>query len=196
LVLASSVACPRSEEGGSRFAARLTKPVKTAQLYDVLASILSRRAAAAAEKPAQPPSALEAENRARLRILLAEDNPINQKVAIKMIDKLGYRADAVANGKEVLEALEKIPYDVILMDCQMPVMDGYQTARRIRMQEWQDENEPIRIIAMTANAMQGDRERCIESGMDDYLGKPVRIGELQEALARCRPLHPEPAATV
>jgi CheY-like chemotaxis protein len=122
----------------------------------------------------------------RLRVLLAEDNPINQKVAIRMLEKIGYRADTVANGLEVLQALRQIPYDVILMDCQMPEMDGYEATRQIRLLEQEEHRCPVRIIAMTANAMQGDRELCLAAGMDDYLGKPVRTHELQEALERCR----------
>ena len=104
--------------------------------------------------------------------------------------KLGYRADAVANGTEVLEALRRIPYDVILMDCQMPELDGYETTRRIRQLEQErvkpfDWKAPIHIIAMTANAMQGDREKCLTAGMNDYLSKPVRQKELKVALERC-----------
>jgi len=103
--------------------------------------------------------------------------------------KLGYRADAVANGAEVLEALRQIHYDVVLMDCQMPELDGYETTRRIRNFEQErlapfDWKMPLHVIAMTANAMEGDREKCLMAGMNDYLGKPVRLDELQAALAR------------
>ncbi len=123
------------------------------------------------------------------RILLAEDNPVNQQVALGLLETLGYGADAVANGVQVLEALSRIRYDVVLMDCQMPELDGYETTRRIRQLELEgaaplDRTKPVYIIAMTANAMKGDCEKCLASGMNDYLSKPVLQDELQVALER------------
>jgi CheY-like chemotaxis protein len=114
-----------------------------------------------------------------LRILLAEDNIINQKVILRMLNKLGYRADVSANGLEVLAALERQPYDVVLMDVQMPEMDGIEAAKKIH-EKW---SARPRIIAITAYALQGDREKCIAAGMDDYITKPVKIEELQAVLA-------------
>jgi CheY-like chemotaxis protein/HPt (histidine-containing phosphotransfer) domain-containing protein len=124
-----------------------------------------------------------------LRILLAEDNTVNQQVALGLLQRLGYRADAVADGTEVLEALRRIRYDVVLMDCHMPQLDGYETTRRIRQLEQErtppfDWKAPIHVIAITANAMEGDREKCLTAGMNDYLSKPVRRNELKAALDR------------
>jgi CheY-like chemotaxis protein len=124
---------------------------------------------------------------AKIRILLAEDNKINQMVAMAQLNKLGYTAEAVTNGLEVVKALEQVSYDVILMDCQMPEMDGYETTRTIRKLEqaldgpchWK---APIYIIAITAHAMPGEREKCLAAGMDDYLTKPVRTPDLKAVL--------------
>jgi CheY-like chemotaxis protein/HPt (histidine-containing phosphotransfer) domain-containing protein len=163
----------------------LVKPVKQSRLFDCLAEVMGRGekedGAQAEQTPAPLPPALVA--RHAERVLLAEDNMINQKIALRQLAKLGYPADAVADGQEVLEALERIPYNIILMDCQMPDLDGYEATRRIRRRY----SRPIHIIAMTANAMHGDREKCLAAGMDDYLTKPVRPEELAAALARWRP---------
>jgi two-component system, sensor histidine kinase and response regulator len=174
--------------------AYLVKPVKQSRLFDCLASAIGKPVAEnAALKPAHPATAalglkpsLPLE---KVRILLAEDNIVNQEVALGQLRKLRYRADTVANGLEVLEALQLVSYDIILMDCQMPEMDGYEATRAIRNREKSSDQScswksPVYIIAMTANAMQGESEKCFAVGMDDYLSKPVRISELQTALER------------
>jgi two-component system sensor histidine kinase/response regulator len=120
----------------------------------------------------------------RYRILLAEDNIVNQKVAGKLLDKLGCRVDMAANGKEAVEMWEKLPYDLILMDCQMPEMNGLEATQAIREREDQDKRSRIPIVAMTASAMQGDRDLCLAAGMDDYLSKPVKSTDLQSLLER------------
>jgi CheY-like chemotaxis protein len=172
--------------------AYLVKPVKQSRLFDCLISVLGRSAAehvfAGPSKDAPPPAEFEELARIRrARILLAEDNIVNQKVALAQLRGLGFSADAVANGNEVLSSLKQVPYDIILMDCQMPEMDGYEATRLIRQAERSSRASwpvPVRIVAMTANAMAGDREKCIAAGMDDYLSKPVRKSDLQAALLR------------
>jgi CheY-like chemotaxis protein len=121
-----------------------------------------------------------------LRILLAEDNSVDQEVALGLLGKMGYRADVVSDGLEVLEALEQQPYDVILMDVRMPELDGLEATRCIR-ERWFARRQP-KIIAMAASAMQADRELCLEAGVDDYISKPVRMEGLADVLSKCRPL--------
>ena len=126
-----------------------------------------------------------------MHILLAEDNPVNQKVALRMLERMGYTANVANNGVEALAALEQQQYDVILMDMQMPEMDGLEATRRI-VATYPEGERPY-IIALTANAMQGDRERCMEAGMNDYISKPIRIEDLQKAFERC-PIRVAPEA--
>jgi CheY-like chemotaxis protein len=115
-----------------------------------------------------------------LRILLAEDNVVNQKLALRLLQQMGYRADVASNGIEAIECIERQPYDVVLMDVQMPEMDGLEASRRI-VARWPNGERP-RIVAMTANAMAGDREECFAAGMDDYVTKPIRVEALVQAL--------------
>jgi CheY-like chemotaxis protein/HPt (histidine-containing phosphotransfer) domain-containing protein len=167
---------------GSDFAAWLTKPVKSSSLYNALVGIFGAQPRVIRPVAATGQFDAELAERVPLRMLLAEDNAINQKVALQLLRKMGYRADVAGNGLEVLEALDRQPYDVVLMDMQMPEMDGLAATRRIR--EVLTDLERPYIVAMTANTMQGDREACLEAGMDDYVGKPIRVGELQAALER------------
>lgn len=162
----------------------LSKPVRQSQFQDVLAKVLQMPwipERPARSNLAQFDSAIAQHH--PLRILLAEDNVVNQKVALHLLQQLGYRADVAGNGLEVLEALQRQAYDVVLMDVQMPEMDGLTTTRRI-CQEWSPETRPY-IIAMTANAMQGDRELCQAAGMNDYVSKPIRVEALVKALQNC-----------
>ncbi|MBV9619144.1 MAG: response regulator, partial [Verrucomicrobia bacterium] len=178
----------------------LVKPVKQSLLFDSLATVVGTRAVGSivrAKKVSAPANSLATVPQ-KLRILLAEDNVVNQQVALGLLQKLGYCAEVVADGTEVLEALKSIRYDVVLMDCQMPQLDGYETTRRIRQLEQQrnaplDWKTPIHIIAMTAHAMEGDREKCLTAGMNDYLSKPVRRNELKAALDRRSEIQPIPA---
>jgi CheY-like chemotaxis protein len=117
-----------------------------------------------------------------MRVLLAEDNAINSRVAMRMLEKLGYRVDLASNGKEAVDMLEMLPYDLILMDCQMPTMDGFEATRKIR--RCQGERGRVPIIAVTANSMEGDKDRCLQAGMDDYIAKPIQVERLREILER------------
>ncbi|MFQ5583420.1 MAG: response regulator, partial [Calditrichia bacterium] len=169
------------------FAAYLTKPVKQSQLFNCLLTVLGRKADIPVSQNRIITRHSLAENQKhKIRILLAEDNIINQKVALKMLQKLGFRADAVANGAEAVKALETVPYDLVLMDVQMPEMDGFEATKRIRNSDEQSKiKDPgIPIIAMTAHAMKGDRERCLAAGMNDYISKPIQVEELEEAVSR------------
>jgi PAS domain S-box-containing protein len=155
--------------------AYLTKPIKPSRLYEVLASIISGMT-----QKSTPEAAINEEARTgALRILLAEDNASSQKVALQMLKKLGYRADVAANGIEALQALERQHYDVVLMDLKMPEMDGLEATKLIR-QRWP--NNGPKIIAITAYALEGDREKCLEAGMNDYVAKPIQKEDLARAL--------------
>jgi CheY-like chemotaxis protein/anti-sigma regulatory factor (Ser/Thr protein kinase) len=175
----------RREAGGDHgeFAGYLSKPLKPSHLLDLLMSVLAaqpaRRRAPAAARPALDGKMAE---RLPLQILLAEDNVVNQKLALRLLGQLGYQADVAGNGLEVIAALERQRYDVVLMDVQMPELDGLDATRQI-CARWPRADRP-RIIAMTANAMQGDRDLCLAAGMDDYISKPIRTEELVVALGR------------
>jgi CheY-like chemotaxis protein len=159
------------------FAVFLTKPVKQSSLYNAIVSALTHTDAKREQVSSDHQFDSTLAGRIPLRILLAEDNMVNQKLGLKILERMGYRADIAANGLEVIESLKRQPYDLILMDVQMPEMDGLEATRQIRAK-----GSTVHIIAMTANAMQGDREVCLAAGMNDYVSKPIQVKELQTAI--------------
>ncbi|MGZ9165272.1 MAG: response regulator, partial [Anaerolineales bacterium] len=163
------------------FSAYLTKPLKPSALYDALAGIFARSLVTPRPEPVKAAMDKEMGRNHPLRILLAEDNQVNQKLASRILEQMGYRTDIASNGLEAVESIERQIYDVILMDVQMPEMDGLDATRNIR--KLAHVTQPY-IIAMTANAMEGDREMCIAAGMNDYVSKPIRVNELVEALMK------------
>jgi len=176
----------------------LVKPIRQSRLRECLIDAMSASGAVTAQS-ADPETAPASPTVSRaaargVRVLLAEDNVVNQRVALKQLKKLGFSADSVTNGNEVLSALQRVPYDIIIMDCQMPEMDGYEVTRRIRQSGSESyihlKSAPY-IIALTANAMHGDRERCLAIGMNDYLTKPLHMHELEAVLQRAL-LHIQP----
>jgi CheY-like chemotaxis protein len=179
------------------FAEVLHKPLKPSQLHDALLRLFSQ----GEDRPARLLQHVDAQStfdehlgqRHPLRILLAEDNTVNQKVALRMLERLGYGADVAADGEEALAALHRQPYDVVLMDVQMPVLNGLEATQRI-VETWPEAKRPY-IIAMTAEALEGDRERCLAAGMNDYIAKPVRMEDLARALDRCPGAQAKPPST-
>jgi CheY-like chemotaxis protein len=190
LVLLTSMGVHRDDPEVARatFASCLTKPIKPNQLYEVLVRAIS---GAKPAKKAAPASKLDPALAARLplRVLLCDDNVVNQKVALRLLQQMGYRADLAANGNEALAAMDKQPYDLVFMDVMMPEMDGLQATAIIRERQRQKAQHPhykasVIVVAMTANAMQGDREKCIAAGMDDYIAKPVRPEDMRAIVER------------
>ncbi|MFT5482807.1 MAG: GAF domain-containing protein/DNA-binding response OmpR family regulator [Halieaceae bacterium] len=184
LILFSSLGLRAPEAQNDVFAAYLSKPLRQSQLFDTLVTVFAPKEAdpetlVAPVSPSSKPKLAEVHP---LRILLAEDNVVNQKLALRLLERMGYRADLASNGVEAVESVMRQTYDVVLMDVQMPEMDGLEASRRITKDKAPDQRP--RIIAMTANAMQGDREMCLAAGMHDYVAKPIRVPILIEALKR------------
>jgi CheY-like chemotaxis protein len=193
LILSSSSSTSQREMLGdlenNPFDAFLTKPTKSDQLKEVLASLLGATPAARGRRESYAIDTTLAAQRP-LCILLAEDNVVNQKVAVRLLERMGYRPDVASNGLEVLEAVHRQHYDVVLMDVQMPELDGLEASRRI-ISEFDALKRP-RLVALTANALQGDKQVCLEAGMDDYLAKPLDLVLLRDALLRCVSQHSAP----
>ncbi len=158
------------------------KPIRPAQVFDALVRAVENKPRTDKKSPVTSEFDNTMAGRLPLRLMLADDNIINQKVGVKMLQRLGYRPEVAANGVEALKLLEQQPFDIIFLDVQMPEMDGFEAARRIHAQ-WPDPRRP-RLVAMTGNALKGDREKCLSAGMDDYVAKPVRINELQAVIER------------
>ena len=184
LVLFSSLGRREAGDTDGLFDAYLGKPLRQSHLFEALIGLLGDATQRPVSTGPRAATALDPGMAARhpLRILLAEDNVVNQKLALRLLQQMGYRADLASNGVEAIESIERQPYDVVLMDVQMPEMDGLEAARRIT-QRWPADARP-RIVAMTANAMQGDREACLAAGMDDYITKPIRVEQLIASLTR------------
>jgi CheY-like chemotaxis protein len=180
LLLGSTGEAP-SEADRALFTARLLKPVRQSTLFDQLAGLFGVAYRSGADKSASA-RALAVPEPQSVRVLVAEDNSVNQKVALRFLDRLGYSADVVGNGAEAVEACLRQAYDIVLMDVQMPEMDGFEATREIRKHL----ASGPRIIAVTANALEGDEQRCLDAGMDDYIRKPMELKELSAALSRAR----------
>src|SRR6266851_5778633 len=172
----------RSEQPVSGVDVELVKPVRPSQLFDVLQTLLASRPAPSKRRINREGSGPPGARHRWARILIVEDNAANLKVAVRMVERLGYRADVAGNGSEALYVLGQVRYDAVLMDCQMPEMDGYEATREIRRGE--DGGRHLPIIAMTASAMAGYRERCLAAGMDDYISKPVKLHIVAAVLER------------
>jgi CheY-like chemotaxis protein len=206
LVLLTSVGirgqAKQAKEAG--ISAYLTKPVHRAQLYECLATVINLPSSSVANGPQDEPSnrhhevlltqhvLKEAAVARKIRILVAEDNVVNQKVAVCQLEKLGYRVDVAANGAEAIEAVGRVDYALVLMDCQMPELDGLEATAVIRKEERAQNRRRIPIIALTANAMTGDHQKCLDAEMDDFLSKPVKKEDLTAMLQKWIILKPAP----
>jgi len=190
IVMLSSIGQYQEVDQSGIIAASLSKPVRQSHLFNTLASAWAKRQggeSSGSQRPKQNAAhrktAVTAEFAAyNSRILVVEDNVVNQTVARRILENLGLRTDVAANGREAVEMSALVPYDLVLMDCQMPEMDGYEATSEIRRREGSSHH--VAVIAMTADAWAGSRERCLAAGMDDFISKPVKVNELSEALRR------------
>ena len=182
LIILTSIKREKTRSSDARISAFLNKPIKTSNLFNVLMGIIDTASVPQAKEKKTAKINGNIAERHPLRILLAEDNVINQKVALKLLSKLGYQADLAGNGLEVIEALDRQTYDLVLMDIQMPEMDGDEATRQIRA-KWSQDRQP-HIVAMTAHALEGDREKYIARGMNDYVSKPIKVDSLIAALKK------------
>jgi len=180
VILSSAMRRDAGAEAG--ISAILSKPVKQSQLFDTLLALLAGKDRKVRGEDHRRGEFIDLNHQHPLHLLLAEDNPINQKLALRILARLGYRADVANDGNEVLQALGRQRYDVVLMDVHMPEMDGLEASRRIR-RTMPQELQPY-IIAMTANAMEGARDECLSAGMNDYVSKPIRVNDLISALRK------------
>jgi CheY-like chemotaxis protein len=202
LVLMTSMAqrghATRSERAG--ISGYLNKPVRQSQLYDCLRTVMgpasqaSPQEAPRASRLVTARSLKEAKDLRRPRVLLAEDNQTNQMTAVRMLEMLGYQVDVAVNGIEAVDACRDVDYGIVLMDNQMPEMDGLTATREVRKLELARGKPPVPIIALTAEAMQGDRQKCLAAGMSDYLSKPFKVVQLNEMLERWGQVSPSAGA--
>jgi CheY-like chemotaxis protein len=196
--LSSSARQLREEHGELGLSAYITKPIKPSQLYDVIIGVFDTDKSGIEKAEEETGASLRkpvtvTDSPLPLRLLVAEDNSVNLKVALRMLQRLGYRADVAGNGLEAVKAVQRQEYDVVFMDVQMPEMDGYEATAQIRRTEGTSRHTTI--IAMTANALHGDRERCLVAGMDGYIAKPIRQNDLVSVL-KPNPSKIEPAETI
>jgi two-component system sensor histidine kinase/response regulator len=200
LVMLSSVGAPSRNSLTGLFVGYLVKPVRQSQLYDTLARAWATNSGARPAPTASPettrakPNSAQAASFRHVRALVVDDNAVNQKVARMMLERLGCRVEVAADGQEAIEMIELLPFDVVFMDCQMPVLDGFAATTEIRRREAGSRH--VNIVAMTARALQGDRERCLQAGMDDYLSKPVQAAALERVLDRWAPCATPPSQVV
>jgi CheY-like chemotaxis protein len=168
--------------------AYLTKPVRESHLFDCLRTAMGQQPRLTQDSPTliTQHTLAEVHNQNQPRILVVEDNLINQKLIVRLLEKLGYHADVAGNGEEALKALGNLPYAIVLMDCQMPVMDGFEATAQIRQRDRRDDTHTP-IIAVTAHTLKGDKERCLSAGMDAYISKPINLDVLEITLARWLP---------